>query len=274
VLVVLSAEGLPEGEYDRIARAFDAPVRHSYAATECPFLSYSCEHNWLHVNADWVALEPVDADFRPVAPGVQSHTVLVSNLANRVQPILRYDLGDRIVLRPDACPCGNPLPAIRVQGRAADLLTFPAERGEKVTIAALSFGTLVDRTPGVELFQIVQTAPTRLRVRLRTAAGADPASAWEAVYAAIMRPLAEHGLGHVTVERAEEPPEPSAGGKHRTIIPLSRGEAHRRLASRPTRASTARWPCSATPTSSSRSGAATTGPVLSRTGSCSARPSA
>lgn len=96
VLLALSAEGLPEGEYDRIARAFEAKVGNSYAATECPFFSYRCEHGWLHVNSDWVAFEPVNADYRPVPPGEPAHTVLISNLANRVQPILRYDLGDSV----------------------------------------------------------------------------------------------------------------------------------------------------------------------------------
>jgi len=221
VLMVLSAEGLPAREYDRIARAFNTKVRHSYAATECPHLSYVCEHGWLHVNSDWVVFEPVDADYRPVPPGEQSHTVLLSNLANRVQPILRYDLGDSILQRPDPCPCGNPLPAIRVQGRAADVLTFPTDRGEQVTIAPLVFGTLLDRTPGIELFQIVQTAPTRLRVRLRPATGADLNRVWQTVQTEITRLLAEHKLDHVMVERAEEPPEQSPGGKYREIIPLS-----------------------------------------------------
>lgn len=89
---------------------------------------------WLHVNVDWVVFEPVDADYRPVAPGEQSHTVLISNLANRVQPILRYDLGDSVLERPDPCPCGNPFPAIRVQGRSADVLTFRSPAGEKVRL--------------------------------------------------------------------------------------------------------------------------------------------
>lgn len=70
----------------------------------------SCDHGWMHVNADWVVLEPVDADYRRVRPGEQSHTLLLTNLANCVQPILRYDLGDTIVVRPERCPCGNPLP--------------------------------------------------------------------------------------------------------------------------------------------------------------------
>jgi len=145
----------------------------------------------------------------------------VSNLANRVQPILRYDLGDSILQRPDPCPCGNPLPAIRVQGRAADVITFHTDRGEQVTIAPLVFGTLVDRTPGVELFQIVQTTPTSLRVRLRPRFGADPDGVWQAVHTEIAHLLAEHRLDHVTLERAEEAPQQSPGGKYRTIVPLS-----------------------------------------------------
>lgn len=220
VLVVLSAEGVPKGEHDRIAKAFGAKVRQSYAATECSFLSYSCEHDWLHVNSDWAILEPVDADFRPVPPGKQSHTVLVSNLANRVQPILRYDLGDSVFERPDPCPCGNPLPAIRVQGRVADVLVFPAVGGEQVSIGSMAFATRLDAVPGIELYQIVQTAPTRLRVRLQPATGADPDHVWQAVDAEVTRLLSEHKLDQVTLECAEELPQPSAAGKYRRVIPL------------------------------------------------------
>lgn len=220
VLVQLGAEGLAEDDYHRIAGAFDAKLSNKYAAIECPFVSYSCEHGWLHVNSDWVVLEPVDADYRPTPPGEQSHTVLLSNLANRAQPILRYDLGDSILQRPDPCPCGNPLPAIRVQGHAADVFTFPTGRGERITISPLAFSTLVERTPGVELFQIVQTAPASLRVRLRPANSADPDRTWQAVHTEITRLLASHNLDHVTVERAGEPPEQAPGGKYREIIPL------------------------------------------------------
>lgn len=224
VLVVLSAEGLARGEYDRIASAFKAKVREGYAATECPFLSYSCEHGWLHINSDWVVFEPVDADYQSVPPGEHSHTVLVSNLANRVQPILRYDLGDSVLQRPDPCLCGNPLPAIRVQGRAADVLTFSTERGERVSIPSLAFE--IDQIPGVELFQIVQTSPRGLQVRLRSAGGADPDRVWQAARAAITRLLAEHRLEHATVERAEEPPKQSPGGKYRAVIPFRLDHRH------------------------------------------------
>ncbi|GAA4392867.1 phenylacetate--CoA ligase family protein [Brevibacterium pityocampae] len=219
-LVVLSAEGLPAGEYDRISATLGAKVRQGYAATECPFLTYSCQYGWLHVNSDWVLLEPVDADYRPVPPGQASHTTLLSNLANRVQPILRYDLRDVVFVRPDPCPCGDPLPAIRVQGRTADLLAFHTPAGEPVTLPSLAITALLDRVPGVELVQLVHTAPAHLDVRLQSAAGTDAEHVRQAVHAEIRRLLGDHGLGHVIVARGEGPPQPTPGGKFRSVIPL------------------------------------------------------
>lgn len=221
MLVVLSAEGLPPVEQERIARTFAAVVRDSYAATECPFLSYRCRENWLHVNADWVIVEPVDAEHRPVPPSTTSHTVLVTNLANHVQPILRYDLGDSVLQRQDACPCGSPLPAIRVQGRAADILTVPASGGGSLRLPPLLFDALVDAVPGLERLQILQSAPVLLRVRLRAASSADRDAVWRATAERLADLLARYGAAAVRVERAEEPPAQSPGGKFRTVLPLA-----------------------------------------------------
>ncbi|GAA4586056.1 coenzyme F390 synthetase [Planotetraspora phitsanulokensis] len=220
-MVIAGGEALTADNRARISTAFHAQVRSAYAATECGFLAYGCAHNWLHVNSDWAVLEPVDADYRPVPPGQPSHTVLLSNLANRVQPILRYNLGDNVLLRPDPCPCGSPLPAVQVQGRAAEILAFPTDRGEHIGISPMAFGTLLDRLPGIEQFQLVQTASTTLRVRLKPAEGADPDRVWQTVRDEIAHLLTEHKADHVTLEHAEEPPEQSAGGKYRRIIPLA-----------------------------------------------------
>lgn len=170
------------------------------------------------MNADWVLLEAVDEEYRPVAPGTHSHTVLLSNLANRVQPILRYDLGDSVLQRPDPCPCGNPLPAIRVQGRSADVLSFRTPDGEQISIAPLAFE--VDHVAGVEQFQIVQQTPSTLRVRLRHAPDADANRVWAAVHADIASVLARHGVRGVSIERADELPQQTRGGKYRTVMPL------------------------------------------------------
>jgi hypothetical protein len=93
MLVLTSSESLPPGERDRISQAFGgAKVRDNYGASEFVAAGYDCGHGWLHVNADWVILEPVDDQYQPVPPGTTSHAVLLTNLANRVQPIIRYEM--------------------------------------------------------------------------------------------------------------------------------------------------------------------------------------
>lgn len=91
------------------------------------------------------------------------------------QPVLRYDLGDSVMERPDCCPCGSPFPAIKVQGRSADVGTH----GGKRAISPLAFSLSLDGIPGIEMFQIVQSDPTRLRVRLASEPGADSNRIWQ-----------------------------------------------------------------------------------------------
>lgn len=215
-MVTPGGEGLTVLELDRLASVFGARGRPAYAATECSFLAGSCAEYWYHVNADWFAFEPVDASYRPTPPGELSHTVLMTNLANRVQPFLRYDLGDSILVRPDRCPCGNPMPAVRVQGRTSELLTFAGG----ATLAPLALSSLLDRVAGLQRVQVVQTSPTSLRVRMLPAPDADAEKVWRTTSDELERLLAANKLTHVTLERATEPPEQTAGGKYRAVIPL------------------------------------------------------
>jgi phenylacetate-CoA ligase len=130
--VVTGGEWLAPLARRQIEQAFRCRVRDVYAASEFLGIAFDCGHGWLHVNADWVILEPVDESYLPVPAGKASRTVLLTNLANRVQPIIRYDLGDCITLRPDPCPCGSPLPAIRIEGRRDEIL-FLQEPGASVS---------------------------------------------------------------------------------------------------------------------------------------------
>lgn len=175
ILISLGGEGLPEAEYGRISAAVGgATIFNLYACNEAVALSFTCREDWLHIHEDWIVFEPVKAHYTPTLPGQLSHTVLLSTLYKGEQPILRYDLGDRVLRRSDPCPCGSPFMAIRLQGRSAEVLTFTTDDAEPVAIVPLAFTTTVERTTGVELFQLVQTNPGTLQIRLRTAEGTDP----------------------------------------------------------------------------------------------------
>ena len=96
LLAITAGEQLTAAVRADIESTFGCPVQNRYASAEFPGLSMECRHGLFHVNSDWYLLEPVDENYQPVAPGVVSYTVLVTNLANRVQPLIRYDLGGRV----------------------------------------------------------------------------------------------------------------------------------------------------------------------------------
>lgn len=224
VFIEVMSEKLSDAEFQKIGKIFQIKPYQMYGSTENPFASSICTQGWYHINNDVVILEPVDAEYRPVTPGTMSHTVLVTNLVNKVQPIIRYDQGDRILVKPEACPCGNPRPAIRVQGRTADALVFATPDGKYVSIPPLLFVTLIDHMPGIELFQVVQTSPNSLRIRLHYQANYDRHQQdrqWQTLSAELTRMLQGHGLDYINLERATEPPQQSQGGKFRLVIPLS-----------------------------------------------------
>ena len=205
-----------------IEHAFGCPLVNEYGASECMSIAFGCREGWLHVNADWVLLEPVDRDYRPARPGEPSHTVLLTNLANRVQPVIRYDLGDSVVAKPAPCACGNPLPAIRVEGRRDDVAALRDAEGRVVRLPPLALTTVVEEAARVHRFQIVQDAPSRLRLRLDPAecrGAAERTAVWDAASRALRAFLAMHGLPDVRIALDDAAPVSDApSGKLRQVV--------------------------------------------------------
>lgn len=220
VIVELGGESAGPDRRSRIEAAFGADrVHDSYSASECLVMAFDCAQGWLHVNADWVILEPVEADYRPTPPGQRSHTVLLTNLANLGQPIIRYDLGDSVTARPDPCPCGSPLPAIRVEGRCDDVLHLSAPGGRTVAVLPLAVGAVIDEVPGVLRSQLVQTGPSSLTLRLDFRSDAEPQQVWDRTCAALTEYLDSQGVPGVQILRAPEPPVHNIrSGKYRQVI--------------------------------------------------------
>jgi phenylacetate-coenzyme A ligase PaaK-like adenylate-forming protein len=213
VLVMTSSESLAPEDRERIQQAFNCTVADNYGCSEFVALAAGCKAGWLHVNADWVILEPVDEQMNPVQPGQPSHTVLLTNLINRVQPIVRYNLGDRITLRPDPCPCGSPFPAIRVEGRTDEVLHLRDENGMIIPVLPLALWAVLKGTPGVQRFQIIQSGPSTLKIRMQTSPDVPRIEAWNAVNGQMRKFLREQKLSNIDVQQAEELPirDPRSG---------------------------------------------------------------
>jgi phenylacetate-CoA ligase len=218
VALAAGGETLDPLRQAEIEAAFGCPLHDMYGTSEFLYVGFACRHGWHHVNADWLIFEPVDDRYAPVAAGEPSHTVLLTNLANRIQPLIRYDLGDSVTLRPGPCPCGSPLPAIHVEGRRDDILRLAGPGGKSVAMLPLALATVIEEAPGVHRFQAIQTAPDTLRLRLEAWPGADAQAAWGAASRAVQDYLAAQGVGGVSLVRAPEPPQADpVSGKFRQV---------------------------------------------------------
>lgn len=160
-------EDLSETGRRFIEDAFGGRVAHSYGASEFLSLASQCALGHLHLNSDWAILEVVDAQGRPVPPGAGAGaTTLLTNLANQVQPLIRYDLGDRVAVQAAACACGSCLPVIEVQGRSDDTLRLQGRPGHgTVDVLPLALSTVLEEQAGLYDFQLVQQGPRDLLLR-------------------------------------------------------------------------------------------------------------
>ncbi|RJP67161.1 MAG: phenylacetate--CoA ligase family protein [Comamonadaceae bacterium] len=155
-------ETLSPAQRTFVRDSFACPVSQSYGASEFLSLAFECRHGALHLNSDWAILEPVDAQGRAVPDGQSGCTTLLTNLANHVQPLIRYDLGDRVTFLPTPCACGSHLPVITVSGRDDDTLRLAGDRGRAcVQVVPLAVSTVLEDA-GLFDFQLVQEGPREL----------------------------------------------------------------------------------------------------------------
>jgi phenylacetate-coenzyme A ligase PaaK-like adenylate-forming protein len=222
LVITSGGEPLSPTVQRRAEEAFGCLVNQSYAASEAMPLALPCRYGWLHLNSDWFLVEPIDAERRPVPPGTRSDSLLVTNLANYVQPVIRYQLGDSVVISERACPCGSPLATISVEGRTDEILRLPQVGGGDAVLLPMAVATVVEETPGVRRYQVMQTAADVLTVRLDHDPGADRAEVWQRVQTALADLLRAHGVVDVKLLLATEPPEVNPrSGKLRHVLRLA-----------------------------------------------------
>lgn len=208
--VALTAAPLTPGVRAEIEQALGAKCYDHYRAAEVPWLAGECElQDGLHVFADVRRVEILDDGDAPVVDGSEG-SVVVSDLTNRVFPLLRYRLGDISSLRHDTCGCGRALPRLGViSGRASDAVRLP----DGTTIAG-ALGHVFDDSPyAVKQFEIEQSADYSVVLRCISADRPETSAAIEVALGKLRE--ATRGLVPVSLELVQDIPQ--VGGKMRFI---------------------------------------------------------
>ena len=159
-------ETLSTSARKHVESALDCTMLNNYGSSEFLSMGWECSQGHMHANTDWMILEPIDERGRPTPVGEASHSTLLTNLANCVQPLIRYDLGDQITFHPEPCKCGVTLPVIRVKGRCDEPLVMAGLQGRPVTLLPLALTTVLEDDAGVFDFQLIQRDDRTLLLRL------------------------------------------------------------------------------------------------------------
>lgn len=161
-IIMTGGEKLTDDVRSHLSQVFGCYVQTNYSCTEGGTIACECTEKHFHINDDWVILEAVDENNQPVPFGTQSAKMLLTNLANKVCPIIRFEITDRIVLHDEPCACGNNRPWLTLEGRTDDILIF----SNGVRIAPMSLYAVLKEVHGIQRFQLIQQEDDRLELRI------------------------------------------------------------------------------------------------------------
>ncbi|NUS05035.1 MAG: phenylacetate--CoA ligase family protein [Nonomuraea sp.] len=211
--VVFAGETLTREARDHVLGYFGARGHEVYASVEAYTIARTCPAGSLHLRSADVAVEVLHDDGGvSVADG--EGEILVTRLHAEAMPLIRYRLGDRVLIEPDDCRCRVLRTPIvrRIQGRAEDLIV--AADGRSVHADFLTNPRVLP-TAGVRRLQILQHRPGAVEILLVPApsAPADLAGTVRAAVAAVAR-------GFEVTARTVEAITPEPNGKVRLVKTL------------------------------------------------------
>ena len=209
--LVAYAEVLYPEDRAVLQEVFGCPVYEIYKATEGS-IAISCRHGSLHLNEDLIAVQLLNGDGTPTSPGTPSHRMLVTDLHKTSQPVVRYALNDVVTLSPRRCPCGSHFRMIeQIQGRADDVFWGHREEGESLQFVFPDYirRAIITVSDQIEEYQVVQTSPEGVIVRLLVADANTQEPIAEDVQEAIQEVFRAYGCRAPQVEVSYEPPAPN-----------------------------------------------------------------
>jgi phenylacetate-CoA ligase len=206
----VTSERLYDDQRAAIEAGFGCPVANGYGGRDAGFIAHACPQGGMHITTEDIIVETIGGDGRPVGAG-ESGEIVVTHLASRDFPFIRYRTGDFGVLDTRMCACGRGLPLLReIQGRSTDFVV--AADGTPMHGLALIY--VIRDLPGIAAFKIIQETVALTRVQIVPGAGFESATRQTIVQG--LRARLGANVEVVVEEVAAIAPE--ASGKYRYVV--------------------------------------------------------
>ncbi len=206
----VTSEALYDHQRKAIETVFGCPVANGYGGRDAGFIAHQCPQGSMHITAEDIIVEIVDENGTPLPAG-RSGEIVVTHLATKDFPFIRYRTGDVGTLDDSPCSCGRGLPLLKeIQGRTTDFVI--AQDG--TVMHGLSLIYILRDLPGMRQFKIIQESLDLVRVQM--AVGEEFANeSCDTIEAGIKKRLGQ-GVA-VRIERMEEVPKETSG-KFRYVV--------------------------------------------------------
>lgn len=206
----VTSEALYDHQRKTISSVFGCPVANGYGGRDAGFIAHLCPSGNMHITAEDIIVEIVDEKGQPLPAG-SAGEIVVTHLATKDFPFIRYRTGDVGVLDDQPCPCGRGLPLLReIQGRTTDFVV--AQDGTVMHGLALIY--ILRDLPGMKQFKIIQESLDLVRIQMATDETFMESSC-DAIEAGVKARLGKNVA--VEIERMAEVPK-EASGKFRYVV--------------------------------------------------------
>lgn len=207
----VTSERLYPHQRELIESVFGCPVANGYGGRDAGFIAHQCPAGSMHITAEDIVVEIVDGDGR-VLPAGQSGEIVVTHLATRDYPFIRYRTGDVGVLSDQPCTCGRGLPVLaEVQGRSTDFVVA----ADGTVMHGLSLIYVLRDQPGVAAFRIEQESLAQTRVAVVPGEGFSAERSVPAIRKGLQDRL---GSGVTIVIDLVDAIPAEASGKYRYVV--------------------------------------------------------
>jgi phenylacetate-CoA ligase len=166
----VTSERLYDDQRATIERVFGCPVANGYGGRDAGFIAHQCPQGGMHVTFEDIVLEVIGDDGRALPAG-QAGELVVTHMATRDFPFVRYRTGDIAVLDDKPCACGRGLPVLReIQGRSTDFVVA----ADGTVMHGLALIYVLRDLPGLEAFKVIQHDLLRTTVQVVPGPGYGP----------------------------------------------------------------------------------------------------
>lgn len=160
--VFVTSERLYDHQRELISSVFGCSVANGYGGRDAGFIAHECPQGSMHITAEDIVVEIVDDQGR-VQPAGSRGEIVVTHLATRDFPFIRYRTGDIGTLDERGCACGRGLPVLKeIHGRSTDFVVAT----DGTVMHGLSLIYVLRDQPGIAGFKIVQESLSLTRVMI------------------------------------------------------------------------------------------------------------